>query len=76
MSALEKGRFLQRSIVTIGDLRANTDVDTEVTVSNAVVLLQAAATTIDTLADDAVQLILLDAADIIRSLIALGTHSD
>jgi hypothetical protein len=68
MNALAKGRLLQRSIVTIKDLRANTGADAEPTLSDAVVLLQATAATIDTLADDAIQLVLLDAADIIRRL--------
>ncbi|WP_426124498.1 hypothetical protein [Pararhizobium sp. PWRC1-1] len=64
LSALEKGRMLQRSIVIIRDGRNEVGIPP----ADGVIDLQTVAASIDRRSDDEVKAALLDAADMIRTL--------
>lgn len=68
LSALEKGRLLQRSIVIIRDGRDQVGIPPSNTAADAVIDLQTTAASIDRQSDDEVKAALLYAADMIRTL--------
>jgi hypothetical protein len=65
---LEKGRLLQRAIVTIRDGRDHVEIRPSGTTVDAVVELQTIAAAIDRRTDDEVKTALLEAANMIRTL--------
>ncbi len=68
LTALERGRLLQRSIVMIRDGRDQVGIPPSKTAADALIDLQTVAASIDRLSDNEVKAALLDAAEMIRTL--------